>query len=248
MAEVVAPGSQANPQSQLLQDAPHGTKRPAENSLEHEQRLSKRFDLLNLSTRPPDTLSPSRRADSGPVDDNGTRLFFGVPGSPSASAGRRHANLNASSHSPASSLLNSKREKKSRPTPADDAMPIDETPHRVYIHDLDAELSDIESDEDAPIFLSDIEKHLSKIPRHVLLGPDPKSTEDNQLVLYNEPASLSVPQEQDNVRKAIVEARERIRAKQGSLVTESERHPAPTLQTTLPPPMIALDEDAMDID
>lgn len=230
MAEVVAPGSQANPQSQLLQDAPHGTKRPAENSLEHEQRLSKRFDLLNL------------------IDDNGTRLFFGVPGSPSASAGRRHANLNASSHSPASSLLNSKREKKSRPTPADDAMPIDETPHRVYIHDLDAELSDIESDEDAPIFLSDIEKHLSKIPRHVLLGPDPKSTEDNQLVLYNEPASLSVPQEQDNVRKAIVEARERIRAKQGSLVTESERHPAPTLQTTLPPPMIALDEDAMDID
>jgi hypothetical protein len=39
MAEVSAPGSQ---------DAPHGRKRSADNSLESEQRLSKRFDLLNL--------------------------------------------------------------------------------------------------------------------------------------------------------------------------------------------------------
>jgi hypothetical protein len=30
--------------------APHGKKRPAEASLEGEQRLSKRFDLLNLGT------------------------------------------------------------------------------------------------------------------------------------------------------------------------------------------------------
>lgn len=102
-------------------------------------------------------------------------------------------------------------------------MQIEDTPHRVYIHDLSAELSDIESDEDTPIFLPDIEKHLSKIPRHVLLGPEPKPTEHNQVVLYNVPASLSVPQERDGVRKAIVEARQRIREAQVSGLGEPGR-------------------------
>jgi hypothetical protein len=94
-------------------------------------------------------------------------------------------------------------------------MQVEDTPHRVYISDLSAELSDIESDEENPIFLSDIEKHLSRIPKHVLLGPEPKPTEHNQVVLYHVPASLSVPEERDNVRKAIVEARQRIRERQG---------------------------------
>jgi len=102
-------------------------------------------------------------------------------------------------------------------------MEVEDTPHRVYIHDLAAELSDIESDEENPIFLSDIEKHLSKIPKHVLLGPEPKATEHNQVVLYNVPSSLSVPEERDNVRKAIVEARQRIRNKQASGVGEPAR-------------------------
>ena len=35
-------------QQQLLQSQPHGVKRAADSSLESEQRLSKRFDLLNL--------------------------------------------------------------------------------------------------------------------------------------------------------------------------------------------------------
>lgn len=99
-------------------------------------------------------------------------------------------------------------------------MLVEDTPHRVYIHDLSAELSDIESDEDTPIFLSDIEKHLSKIPKHVLLRPEPKANENNQVVLYNVPTSLSVPQERDGVRKAIVEARQRIRDRQGNPLAE----------------------------
>jgi hypothetical protein len=99
-------------------------------------------------------------------------------------------------------------------------MEVEDTPHRVYISDLSAELSDIESDEENPIFLSDIEKHLSKIPQHILMGPEPKPTETNQLVLYNVPTSLTVPEAQDNVRKAIVEARQRIRDKQVNPVTE----------------------------
>lgn len=45
MAQVVAPSSPFAPQH-----APHGIKRSAESSLENEQRLSKRFDLLNLGT------------------------------------------------------------------------------------------------------------------------------------------------------------------------------------------------------
>lgn len=98
-------------------------------------------------------------------------------------------------------------------------MPIEDTPHRIYISDLSAELSDIESDEDTPIFLSDIEKHLSKIPRHVLLmsggSSDPQTADDNQLVLYEVPKSLSVGTGQEDYgRKAIVEARRRIRERQ----------------------------------
>jgi len=99
-------------------------------------------------------------------------------------------------------------------------MEVEDSPHKVYIHDLAAELSDVESDDEHPVFLSDIEKHLSKIPAFLLAGPEPKPTRDNQLVLYNVPSSLSVPEEADSVRKAIVEARARMREKQGSTVQE----------------------------
>jgi anthranilate phosphoribosyltransferase len=134
-------------------------------------------------------------------------------------------------------------------------MEVEDTPHRVYIHDLAAELSDIESDEENPIFLADIEKHLSKIPQHILRGPEPKSTEHNQMVLYNVPTSLTVPEEQDNVRKAIVEARQRIRKQQASPLTEPERtgissSGAPLSMAVEPPPPAPLqnEDDAMDID
>ena len=170
---------------------PHGTKRPADSALDGEQRLSKRFDLLNLDNT-----------------TKGARLYMPI----------------SSAHGPpTTSPTTCKRPRAPRTPTHDDAMLVEDTPHRVYIHDLAAELSDIESDEDNPIFLSDIEAHLSKIPRHVLLGPPPKPTEHNQVVLYNVPASLTVPEEHDNVRKAIVEARQRIREKQVSGITEPER-------------------------
>lgn len=103
-------------------------------------------------------------------------------------------------------------------------MLVEDTPHRIYIHDLNAELSsesESESDESHPIFLPDIEKHIGKIPAHVLKSPaELKPTADNQLVLYNVPTSLTVPEEQDRVRRAILEARARIREKQASPVRE----------------------------
>jgi hypothetical protein len=182
----------------------HGKKRAAESPLSGEQRLTKRFDRLQLDTS----------AAAAPLCATATA----APTSTPTSARRPHAQR----------------------APADDAMLVEDTPHRVYIHDLAAELSDVESDDDHPIFLSDIERHLAKIPRHVLVGPPPRPTEHNQVVLYNVPASLTVPEARDSVRKAIVEARQRIRDKQASPVVEPER--------VVPGRIMPEDPDAMDLD
>lgn len=247
MADVVAPGSLLNaPQSSPpptlppAQSAPHGTKRAADTPLENEQRLSKRFDLLNL------------------VDNNGTRLYIPVPGSSDPPLNRPSDPI-ATPHPLASTLplSKSKRPRPPRGPRSSSSMDIEDTPHRVYISDLAAELSDISSDEENPIFLPDIEKHLSKIPAHVLRGPEqPRSNEHNQMVLYNVPASLSVPEEQDGVRKAIVEARQRIRRGQGSGVKEVEgvKNSIGSIvgggmsgrAVNIPPP--EADSEAMDID
>lgn len=92
-------------------------------------------------------------------------------------------------------------------------MQVDETRDRVYICNLDDELADVESEEERLVFLPDIEKKLSKIPKSVLLGESHPST-GTEIVLYGVPASLSVPEEQDKVRKAIIESRARAREKQ----------------------------------
>jgi len=155
--------------------------------LENEQRLNKRFDLLSI------------------VDGNGQRLYNPVSSS------------NVPRHPPKPILLPTDRKEKRKPhsSSEDSLMEVEDSAHKVYIHDLAAELSDVESDDEHPVFLSDIEKHLSKIPAFILASPEPKATRDNQIVLYNVPSSLSVPGEEDSVRRAIVEARARMREKQG---------------------------------
>jgi len=132
-------------------------------------------------------------------------------------------------------------------------MEVEDTPHRIYIHDLAAELSDsdIESDTEHPIFLSDIEKHIAKIPKHVLTGPELRPTKDNQLILYQVPSSLTVPEEQDRVRRAIAEARARAREKQASPVTEPGFEDIRNRMMGTPPapePPEEDDPDAMDLD
>ena len=92
-------------------------------------------------------------------------------------------------------------------------MHLDDSRDRVYIHNLDDELSDIESEEEKLLFLPDIEKRLAKIPKSVLMGRSPSHV-GNEVILYSVPESLSVPPEQDNVRKAIIETRARAREKQ----------------------------------
>jgi len=103
----------------------------------------------------------------------------------------------------------------------DQYMELEDSKHKVYIYDLDKELEDCQSDEDKPIFIPDIEKHLSKLPRVVLIGDDAKDAAKNmQMVLYNVPSSLTVPKERDTVRKAIMESRQRMRDKQALTVPE----------------------------
>lgn len=94
-------------------------------------------------------------------------------------------------------------------------MQLEDTKDKLYIYDLDKELAELESDEENPIFIPDIEKHLIKIPKHVLMstGRELERTADNQLVLYGVPTSLSVPEDKDSVRKAIIEARQRAEQK-----------------------------------
>ncbi|EMC95256.1 hypothetical protein BAUCODRAFT_51935, partial [Baudoinia panamericana UAMH 10762] len=92
----------------------------------------------------------------------------------------------------------------------DDLMQVDDTRNRVYIHDLDAELADIESEEEKLIFLPDIEKRLSRIPQQVLNGRK-DDQEHQELVLYSVPKSLTVDESHDSVRKAIIETRQRAR-------------------------------------
>lgn len=98
-------------------------------------------------------------------------------------------------------------------TAPNDSMQLDDTKDKVYIHNLAAEIADIESNENTPLFLPDIEQKLSKIARSVLSGRDPPIS-NNQMVLYNVPSSLSIPEEQDSVRRAIIESRARARETQ----------------------------------
>jgi hypothetical protein len=102
-------------------------------------------------------------------------------------------------------------------------MQLDDSKYKVYIYNIDDELSSSDnessSDEAKLVFLPDIEKHLraaSRIPTHVLdPRPDPSAElAGKELVLYSVPSSISVPEEQDSVRKAIIEARARAREKQ----------------------------------
>lgn len=98
----------------------------------------------------------------------------------------------------------------------DDTMQIDDSKHKVYIYNIDDELSsDSESDDGKLVFLPDIEKHLkaNRIPPSILAN-DEGELAGMQVVLYSDPKSLTVPEEKDSVRKAIIESRHRVREQQ----------------------------------
>ena len=137
-------------------------------------------------------------------------------------------------------------------------MHVDDTKDRIYIHDLDAELSDTESESERVIFISDIEQKLSRIPKIVLTGSNQRDeSKGREMVLYSVPTSLSVPQAQDSVRKAIIDSRARAREKQ--LIDESSLGinridglppsipTKPEIDITRPGDMMDEDLDAMDM-
>ncbi|RDW73233.1 hypothetical protein BP6252_07140 [Coleophoma cylindrospora] len=121
-------------------------------------------------------------------------------------------------------------------TADNDVMQLDDSKHKVYIYNLDDELSDSDTSDDGRlVFLSDIDKHLrdTRIPPSILANKEGELAGHNQqMVLYSVPTSLTVPEEKDSVRKAIIETRARARAKQDqnreSSTREAQTQPAVT--------------------
>ena len=99
------------------------------------------------------------------------------------------------------------------PSLSGDYMPVDETKDRIVIHDLAAEIAEIEAAEPRTLFLPDIDKKVSAIPQRLLQNRS-GNTNNTQMVLYEVPSSISVAKEADAVRKAIIGARARAREKQ----------------------------------
>ena len=121
-------------------------------------------------------------------------------------------------------------------------MRLDDTPHKVYIYDLDAELSSSDSESESHmVFIPDIDKHLrtNRIPKAVLHADDKgkfagKDVKEMQLVLFGAPKSLSVPEEKDSVRRAIIETRHRAK-EEGDRVQERIKEAQRKVKETYPP-------------
>jgi len=181
-----------------------GLKRLADESNDDAARFTKRFNLLTLGNHAQTwrsqgphltTLTPDSRADSSSnsnyyIPVTPPSLSNGVPIQPQDGLGA---------------------------TIEDDAMNVDDTRHRVYVQNLDAEIAEIEANEpeERLIFLPDIEKHFSRIPARLLASPQDamSAAQQQELVLYSVPRSLTVDEGHDSVRKAILDARQRARDK-----------------------------------
>ncbi|RGP68460.1 hypothetical protein FSPOR_5339 [Fusarium sporotrichioides] len=188
------------------------------------ERLSKRLSLLNL-------------------EQGGNKLYVPVE-EPTASVPSVPTSLSDPPNVPTD-----------LPTP-DETMQLDDSKHKVYIYNIDDELSsDSETDDPGKlVFLPDIEKHLraNRIPPSVLANSDGELA-GMQVVLYSDPKSLTVPEDKDSVRKAIIESRQRTREQQ-RLEREGGKADAPSIQynTVSNDMMTGTDDqddpDAMDLD
>ncbi|KAK6383516.1 hypothetical protein LTS17_002808 [Exophiala oligosperma] len=138
----------------------------------------------------------------------------------------------------------------------EESMTVDETPNRIFITNLASEIAQIEADEAASkysVFLPDIDKKVSALPAHLLntyhdssrlssVSPTMASP-STALVLYRDPTSITVPEEEDAVRKAIIAARRRAREK--SAEDERDRERRERLHMGGGDGDIDLDDDAM---
>ncbi|KAF5241699.1 hypothetical protein FANTH_9024 [Fusarium anthophilum] len=197
-------------------------KRKAET--QDNERLSKRLSLLNL-------------------ERSGNKLYVPVEQPTTTSI--------SSSSSSAAAPVPTPSNVASNPIP-DETMQLDDSKHKVYIYNMDDELSsDSESDDPGKlVFLPDIEKHLraNRIPPSVLANSEGELA-GMQVVLYSDPKSLTVPEDKDSVRKAIIESRNRTRELQR--LEREGKTVAPTIQDGTLNIGVATstdDPDAMDLD
>lgn len=204
---------------------PHGYKRKAstqEDDLESQSLISNSFKKLRLSksARTATTTTTARDHVLNTVSDNAKRPSATVISPVGVSC--RAAIPATSPSDPQSALLSHAAPYTNHARhDEEDFMPIDETADRIWVHDLDAEIAEIEADEAREreriqLSLSEAGSQYAKIPDHLLKlnnQADPPAS-NMQMVLYRDPISLSVPEENDAVRKTVVEARRRMRENQ----------------------------------
>ncbi|KAL6863065.1 hypothetical protein ACO1O0_003309 [Amphichorda felina] len=234
-----------SPSNQSSDPVHAGRKRKAD-SQDNNERLSKRLSLLNLGndvpSSSPTSALPPRSLTRSPPEQDGPKLYVPV-GNPSAEAPRPEI---SQAHPPRVD------------NGADDSMQLDDSKHKVYIYNLDDELSseDESADDGRLVFLPDIEKHLkaSRIPPHILASSDGELA-GMQMVLYSDPKSLTVSEDKDSVRKAIIETRHRLREKQkqdmDGFVAPGNPMPAQNAIAAAPgaEQVVAIDDpEAMDMD
>lgn len=121
-------------------------------------------------------------------------------------------------------------------------MTVDETADRVFVRDLDSEIAEIEAEEarvSQGIELSQAAEEYSKIPDHVLNRNKVRHEPEMQLILYRDPISITVSEENDAVRRAVIAARQRMRDKQAAEQKNVAIESQPRIEET---------EDRMEID
>lgn len=203
--------SQSPPVSPKSQ--PHGLKRKAssqEDELENQSLISTTFKKLRL-TKSTHLSTPRAHVRSSEPDNANRSAAVDLP---PVGASCHHVVPSDVPSAPYSSYGGHDEHE-------DDSMRVDDTADRIWVHDLDAEIAEIEAEEAKEreaerLKLSEAGIQYAKIPDHLWKqnnhANDPAS--NMQMILYRDPVSISVPEEDDAVRKTIVEARKRIRENQ----------------------------------
>lgn len=176
----------------------HGTKRRATDELDNAQRLTKRFHLMNIGS------SSNTASHDVKLTNNKDNPGMRWP--------KPHQQQYEVAHTPHPASMPNNSEH----------MQVEDTKNRVYIDNLEEELAGLSDSEDEQriTFLPDVEKRLSKLPTHLLAGDRPKGMGNSALVLYSIPRALSVPEDKDSVRKAIIETRARAREQQPTQLSQ----------------------------
>lgn len=145
----------------------------------------------------------------------------------------------------------------------DEFMDVEDTKHRIYVSNLEHEIREIEKEEKKKkknLLLPGIEKLVCNPRSLYIKPPEPPG---NELVLYRVPASISIPEEHDSVKRALSDARDRAAKrlvesgrKQSELeASQKNDEKEPANEVPLSPDIVDDDEsmessdyDAMDLD